>query len=178
MVSAASPPPTGMPQNMTAAVDAAFSGRLISAAMAIMLGKRRAKAQACAKSHGQQRVVVAGERGGESEAAEHGDRAEQYRLATRSVRQPAAETGADDQSEIADAEDPAHLRRIERELRRQARRRHAHCLNVEALEHRDQETQAHGHRHVMTSVHVFPSVSMMATCAGGAAEYSSATRSA
>ena len=39
VVSADSPPPTGMPQNMIAAVDAAFSGRLISAAMAIMLGK-------------------------------------------------------------------------------------------------------------------------------------------
>ena len=39
VVRAASPPPTGMPQNMIAAVDAALPGRLISEAIAIRLGK-------------------------------------------------------------------------------------------------------------------------------------------
>jgi hypothetical protein len=38
VTSAEIPPPTGMPQNMMAAVEAAFSGLLISAAMAIMFG--------------------------------------------------------------------------------------------------------------------------------------------
>ena len=43
VASAESPPPTGMPQNMIAAVDAALSGRLISAAIAIMFGNAAPK---------------------------------------------------------------------------------------------------------------------------------------